>query len=185
MTTMARSIAIRKGVSSLIYHRVFLIHIWNSTRRKVWNSKSKHAAFINYRQPDGISGESLVEIPGLCDKANTGFGMVDYRNFGTVSFSSIIAVSVVDDKNVIRDSDSANCAAKCFETVAHHSLLMKMVAPSSLADLTIWLKMPMSLILVRSITYALWTHSKVHSPNVLNCIACFGRQMKLKISPIV
>ena len=74
--------------------------------------------FKSYRQPDGTSSGSSVEIPGLCDKANTGFGLVDYRNVGAVSYSSR------DDKNVIRDSDPTNCAAKCFETAGCSSFFV-------------------------------------------------------------
>ena len=71
----------------------------------------------DYRQPDGtISGS--VEISGLCDTTNTEFGTVNYRNLDAISFSNR------DDKNVIRDSDSSNCAAKCFETAGCSSFFV-------------------------------------------------------------
>ena len=61
-------------------------------------------------EADGYSGSDDVEIEGLCDETNTGFGMVGYRKLDKTDFRSM------DDKNVIRDSGSTNCAAKCFET---------------------------------------------------------------------
>ena len=86
--------------------------------RKDYYESNYDKMFAFYRQPDGTTGSSLVEIPGLCDKTNTGFGKVDYRNVGAVSFSNL------DDKNVIRDSDSSDCAAKCFETAGCSSFFV-------------------------------------------------------------
>ena len=62
-------------------------------------------------EPEGFTGGSSdVEIEGLCDEINTGFGMINYRNLNGIEFTS------KDDYNVIRVSDSVNCAVKCFET---------------------------------------------------------------------
>ena len=63
--------------------------------------------FVN--PPDGSIG-SNAGVNDLCEQTVSGFGMVDYRNLGAVSFSTL------EDKNIIRDSDSRNCAAKCFDT---------------------------------------------------------------------
>ena len=70
------------------------------------------------RQPDGVIGGASADNGGLCDKTNTAFGMVDYRNLGPVSFSTH------DDKNIIRIEDSTNCAAKCFETAGCSSFFV-------------------------------------------------------------
>ena len=62
-------------------------------------------------EPHGFTGGSAdVDIEGLCDEINTGFGMVQYRNLNGIEVTS------KDDHNVIRESDSTNCAVKCFET---------------------------------------------------------------------
>ena len=58
---------------------------------------------------DGIIGASYAEVEGLCDETNTGFGTVNYRETEGIQFNSN------DDKNIIRESGSDNCAVRCFE----------------------------------------------------------------------
>ena len=58
---------------------------------------------------DGVIGANYAEVEGLCDDTNTGFGTVNYRETEGIEFSSN------DDKNIVRESGSDNCAARCFE----------------------------------------------------------------------
>ena len=58
---------------------------------------------------DGVIGANYAEVEGLCDDTNTGFGTVNYRETDGIQFNSN------DDKNIVRESGSDNCAARCFE----------------------------------------------------------------------
>ena len=64
---------------------------------------------FNQIEPTGTVGGENVEIQGLCDKTTTGFGTVNYKTYENVGYVAS------DDKNVIRESDTSNCAKNCFE----------------------------------------------------------------------
>jgi len=62
----------------------------------------------NLEEIDGVIGANYEEVEGLCGETNTGFGTVNYRADG-IQFNSN------DDKNIVRESGSDNCAVRCFE----------------------------------------------------------------------
>ena len=71
---------------------------------------SNPSLFDSEWQPDGAMGTKTVSIDGFCDETDTGFGIVNYKHVDGIEFTSY------DDKNIIRESGSVNCAVRCFET---------------------------------------------------------------------
>ena len=62
-----------------------------------------------YWDIDGTIGSvELAEVDGICDKTDTGFGSVNYRNTEGYAYTQ-------EARNIIRESNSDNCAVKCFE----------------------------------------------------------------------
>ena len=60
-------------------------------------------------EPDyEVVGDARMD--GLCDEINTDFGIVEYRRFEDIEFT------VTHQRSTFHDSDSSNCASKCFET---------------------------------------------------------------------
>ena len=77
---------------------------------KEYKRLSKWPAFFMGQDPHGTAGGSVLEIEGLCEKANTDFGIVNFKNTGATEFVTL------NEKNIIRDPTTTDCAAKCFET---------------------------------------------------------------------
>ena len=71
---------------------------------------SNPSLFDTTWQPDGTTGIETESIDGICDETNTEFGIVNYKLIDGMEFTSF------DDKNIIRESGSVNCAVRCFET---------------------------------------------------------------------
>ena len=62
-------------------------------------------------EPDGSTAQiASTANEGLCDAAETGFGMVDYRKFNGIEFASI------KKENIIQDEGENECPKSCFET---------------------------------------------------------------------
>ena len=83
-------------------------HVWTKTlavTQDYYESTLKDKVQL----PDGSIG-GTVEIEGICDETSSNFGMVNYRQLGGFELNSIF------EKNIIHQTDSSNCAAKCFET---------------------------------------------------------------------
>ena len=85
---------------------------------KFYNKLLKSKPEFVQLSPDGTMGGKAAEIEGLCDETNTGFGIVNFKNAEATEFISLL------DKNIIRDSNSDDCAAKCFEAAGCSSFFV-------------------------------------------------------------
>ena len=92
-------------------------HIWSKPSMSV-SYTMQMAVFKDYYEANpyfltwnisGTIGASHGEVPGVCDQIDTEFGLVKYKGTEGIGYTA-------PAENMFRETGSADCAARCFET---------------------------------------------------------------------